>query len=179
MQCPNWWPHLKWVVLILLLWLIVIAEANLYHYTWWSVVQFVLYCVLHSGGVGHRFYVTYATGTLLIILSCLSMSVAECGMLNNAHDRYGDGAYIGLNFGIHYLPSLTTLAFLPEHPVENLNTQLLSALGLFYAYNGYFPSDAVYGCGAFTRSTVLLSSGAVWGLIVVAVIRMRQLVLPD
>ena len=134
-----------WLTLSALAAIVTIFAANLKHYTWWVLLQFVFFTALTGIGIGERFIVTFVIQCLLTILGVLTMSISECKLLDDAADEWG-AAYVPLNFLVHYLPVLVVLAAPPCEPPTNIYKQILHGVALFVAFVANQPALTTYGC---------------------------------
>lgn len=162
---------LKYII-ILGVFVVYIAKADLTHYTWIGLTVYGFWRLLKHYDY-HRslstavfwVHVNIASGVLL-------MSILECQLLIDAHAKYGDVLYILLNFGVHYFPLLDVYHSI----ITDSNDQttwvsgILVATGLYTAYINLHHPYQVYGCSIlFDQLAVmtppLLSLGVVFIII--------------
>ena len=144
-------------------------RGNLTHFTWWSLLWFVTYCLtgilkLESGWLW--FFLT--TETIVIGGVCL-MSFNECKLFSNTEHDVGTLLYFFGNFGMHYFPLLAAVALTRGHLLWNRTfytdiSDIWTAFGLILVYFGlYNPSD-VYACTLSKNDLLVGAFSAVLGI---------------
>jgi uncharacterized membrane protein len=123
------------------------VAGDMSHFTWWTLISFAVWLALSEFGLHHHLTrILYAISLNVIAGVCI-MSLKECAVLVSAHAKYGDVAYMVLNFAVHYLPLIVLFTSLPTgQSTRHACTDILFGLCLFWVYLGMYDPERVYGC---------------------------------
>lgn len=158
---------MTWAGIALIMGATSVLMAHPSHYTWWVLLQFFVYAVLQTRDLGHRFVWAFLAQCFMVIASCWYMSIAQCTMLSDTKDEYGDAPYGVLNFAAHYAPSVLTVLLPPPRAAVHPRTQVQVGIGLYVCFASIMPPSHQYGCSASEDIALLgvVAVGcAIWAL---------------
>lgn len=121
------------------------AQAEQKHFTWWGIAVYTTNNAAYLIGKSDHTWIYAATIALIIIAGVITMSIANCTLLRDAHTQMGPAKYAAGNFMIHYYPLLGTVAK-RKNPAKNKKIQAPLAVATFIAYAALTRPEGIYGC---------------------------------
>lgn len=132
--------------------------GNLTHFTWWTVLLFVGYCVCGAMGTRERVHVAWVAIALTVVMGVLTMSGMGCTMLRDTHSKMGPLRYGVGTWLVHFNHLAVALRY-GVVPVA-VHRQLAVAAGSYLLYIRLVDSGKVYGCETSSHEAVV--GGLLW-----------------
>lgn len=123
--------------------------GDLVHFTWWSLLNFVLYSGLGIFGTEYTLFWFIFPIQLVVFLGVNVMSFSKCGLLRYTEADVGAGIYLFGNYMYHHVTLLWMLGLTDVPKERSVHRELLdivSSWALFLTYMYYYDPSLVYDC---------------------------------
>jgi hypothetical protein len=80
-------------------------NANFQHFTWVSILLFLLMNMLRVVQIDHLVFWWYVTIQVAVIAGVVVMAYKDCGVFEDAYLSYGEFMYIVGQYGMHFIES--------------------------------------------------------------------------
>ena len=152
--------RLIWAFVGILTAIAFILQGDLSHFTWWSLLVFVIHSFSSVYGYGSETFYAFATVQTIVIVGVVLMSITQCRLLTDALSEHGSIVYFFGNFAMHYFP--LALGVILEPTSVNFLNGVATGSGIFISYLSLQNPSDVYVCSSVERTNVALGLFFAW-----------------